>query len=32
MTVTVPDDKNVVDAYTYLLSRMLVIRQEHMDR
>jgi hypothetical protein len=27
-----PDEKIIVDAYTYLLGRMLVIRQEHMDR
>jgi hypothetical protein len=27
-----PDEKTIVDAYTYLLGRMLVIRQEHMDR
>jgi hypothetical protein len=27
-----PDDKTLAEAYTYLLGRMLVIRQEHMDR
>jgi hypothetical protein len=27
-----PDEKAIADAYTYLLSRLLVIRQEHMDR
>jgi hypothetical protein len=27
-----PDDKTLSDAYTYLLGRVLVIRQEHMDR
>ena len=27
-----PDDKTVSDAYTYLLGRVLVTRQEHMDR
>jgi hypothetical protein len=31
-TSAVPDEKTIADAYTYLLSRMLVIRQEHMDR
>jgi hypothetical protein len=28
----VPNEKTIAEAYTYLLSRMLVIRQEHMDR
>jgi len=27
-----PDEKTLADAYTYLLGRALVIRQEHMDR
>src|SRR5882672_5872115 len=27
-----PDEKTVADAYVYLLGRMLVIRQEHIDR
>jgi hypothetical protein len=27
-----PDEKTLADAYNYLLGRMLVIRQEHMDR
>jgi hypothetical protein len=27
-----PDEKTLSDAYTYLLGRVLVIRQEHMDR
>ena len=27
-----PDEKTISDAYTYLLGRALVIRQEHMDR
>src|SRR5271156_4173468 len=27
-----PDEKTLVDAFTYLLGRTLVIRQEHMDR
>jgi hypothetical protein len=27
-----PDEKTLADAYTYLLGRVLVIRQEHMDR
>jgi hypothetical protein len=27
-----PDEKTVTDAYTYLLGRVLVIRQEHIDR
>jgi hypothetical protein len=27
-----PDDNTIADAYIYLLSRALVIRQEHMDR
>ena len=27
-----PDEQTIYDAYTYLLGRMLVIRQEHMDR
>jgi hypothetical protein len=27
-----PDEKTLSDAYTYLLGRALVIRQEHMDR
>ena len=31
-TSPVPDEKTIADAYTYLLSRLLVIRQEHMDR
>jgi hypothetical protein len=31
-TVPLPDEKTIVDAYTYLLGRMLVIRQEQMDR
>jgi hypothetical protein len=31
-TVPMPDEKTIIDAYTYLLGRMLVIRQEHMDR
>jgi hypothetical protein len=31
-TFFVPDEKTIADAYTYLLGRMLVIRQEHMDR
>jgi hypothetical protein len=28
----VPDDKTIADAYIYLLGRLLVIRQEHIDR
>jgi hypothetical protein len=31
-SMQMPDEKIIVDAYTYLLGRMLVIRQEHMDR
>src|SRR4029434_5981235 len=31
-TVPVPDEQTIADAYTYLLGRMLVVRQEHMDR
>ena len=31
-SMPMPDEKTIVDAYTYLLGRMLVIRQEHMDR
>jgi hypothetical protein len=31
-SMPLPDEKTIVDAYTYLLGRMLVIRQEHMDR
>ncbi len=31
-TFPTPDEKTIADAYTYLLGRMLVIRQEHMDR
>ncbi len=31
-TFPLPDEKTIADAYTYLLGRMLVIRQEHMDR
>jgi len=31
-TVPRPAEKTIADAYTYLLGRMLVIRQEHMDR
>jgi hypothetical protein len=31
-TSPVPDEKTIADAYTSLLSRLLVIRQEHMDR
>ena len=27
-----PDEKTLTDAYTYLLGRALVIRQEHKDR
>src|SRR5882672_1026282 len=27
-----PDDRTIVDAYVYLLGRMFVIRQEHLDR
>lgn len=27
-----PDKRTITDAYTYLLGRMLVIRQEHIDR
>lgn len=27
-----PDEKSIEDAYTYLLGRALVIRQEHIDR
>jgi len=27
-----PDERTIADAYVYLLGRMLVIRQEHMDR
>ena len=27
-----PDEKTLADAYTYLMGRALVIRQEHMDR
>ncbi|MET4210287.1 DUF1214 domain-containing protein [Bradyrhizobium sp. LA2.1] len=30
--VAVPDDAAISDAYIYLLGRVLVIRQEHMDR
>jgi hypothetical protein len=30
--VAKPDEKTLSDAYTYLLGRVLVIRQEHMDR
>lgn len=30
--VSRPDDKTLADAYVYLLGRVLVIRQEHMDR
>ncbi len=29
---TKPDDRTVDDAYVYLLGRVLVIRQDHMDR
>jgi hypothetical protein len=29
---TAPDEKTLKDAYTYLLGRVLVIRQEHIDR
>ncbi len=32
MPAAKPDEKTLADAYTYLLGRMLVIRQEHMDR
>jgi hypothetical protein len=28
----VPDDQTITDAYVYLLGRMLVVRQEHIDR
>ncbi|MGY8682873.1 DUF1214 domain-containing protein [Bradyrhizobium sp. UFLA05-153] len=28
----VPDDRTIADAYIYLLGRMLVIRQEHIER
>ena len=31
-SMPMPDEKTIVDAYTYLLGRMLVIRQEHMDK
>jgi hypothetical protein len=31
-SITKPDEKTVADAYIYLLGRVLVIRQEHMDR
>ena len=31
-TVPIPAEKTIADTYTYLLGRMLVIRQEHMDR
>jgi len=31
-SMALPDEKTIVDSYTYLLGRMLVIRQEHMDR
>jgi hypothetical protein len=31
-TSPVPNEKTIAEAYTYLLGRMLVIRQEHMDR
>jgi hypothetical protein len=31
-TAPIPAEKTIADAYTYLLGRMLVIRQEHMDR
>ena len=31
-TSPVPNEKTIAEAYTYLLARMLVIRQEHMDR
>jgi hypothetical protein len=30
-TGAVPDEKTIADAYIYLLGRVLVIRQEHMD-
>jgi hypothetical protein len=30
-TIPVPDEKTIAEAYTYLLSRMLVIRQELTD-
>jgi len=30
--LTAPDEKTLRDAYTYLLGRVLVIRQEHIDR
>ena len=31
-SMTSSDERTIVDAYTYLLGRMLVIRQERMDR
>jgi hypothetical protein len=31
-TIGKPDDKTIADAYVYLLGRVLVIRQEHIDR
>jgi hypothetical protein len=31
-SITKPDEKTIADAYIYLLGRVLVIRQEHMDR
>ncbi len=30
-TISVPDEKTIEEAFRYLLSRMLVIRQEHTD-
>jgi hypothetical protein len=31
-TPSAPDDRLLADAYVYLLGRVLVIRQEHVDR
>ena len=30
-TLPAPDERTIADAYVYLLGRMFVIRQEHMD-